>query len=121
MFRPEEVLKNGVHRPDKWKTNDSVVQFIDLPSGNIPLILGNHYYYRSRDDVNLKASQWRILEHIRNFNLTDDLLWNRLPDVHVQRKWGQELARRMLRLATFKGKCGNGVETLRSEGPDGGS
>ena len=65
--------------------------------------------------MQLKASQWRIPEHVRNFNLTDELLWNRVRDDALQRRWGAELARRMRRLVGVGGRCAGGLEPQRGD------
>ena len=68
--------------------------------------LCTHYYHRYRADVMLKAAQWRagkgLPEHVRNYNLTDSLLWSRTEDRRLRDRWGSELQRRMSALVTMR-------------------
>ena len=117
MFRPQDVLEAGVHAPAKWRGSYRTEMFVETPAGREVLLLGNHYYYRSRDDVARKAAQWHVSEHLRNFNLTDTLLWSALRDDRVRQRWGPELARRVRRLATFSGGCAQGPPAGRLPSP----
>jgi hypothetical protein len=103
IFSPPAVAIAGVHHPLEMRYPSSGVNW------DPPLLVGNHYYYRSREDVELKASQWYLTEHVRNYNLTDDLLWNVVVDDVLRQRWGPELARRMQDLTSFSGSCVNGV------------
>ena len=77
--------------------------------------LCTHYYHRYRADVMLKAAQWRagkgLPEHVRNYNLTDSLLWGRKEDRRLRDRWGPELQRRMSEMVTTgdSGECLHGV------------
>ena len=90
------------------------------PSPRVHHIVGNHYYYRSRDDVFLKSAQWRagtgLPDHVRNVNLTDALLWGRKEDFRLKERWGAELRRRVGELVTTSrtGKCRHPAALKRS-------
>ncbi len=103
VFSPPAVEIAGVHFPEKLRHPRASINW------NPPLLVGNHYYYRSREDVELKASQWRMSEHVRNYNITDSLLWSVVPDDFLRARWGPELARRMRQLTSRRGACANGV------------
>jgi hypothetical protein len=123
LFRPADALEAGVHNPAAWRPGapDSAAFSADTLAGRRSvLLMGNHYYYRSREDAALKASQWHIPEHVRNCNLTDDLLWNRVRDDRLRSQWGPPLARRMRRLVAVGGRCAQGHETQRGDRYDGG-
>jgi hypothetical protein len=107
IFRPAAVALAGIHTPARMRfTGDS-------QNWDPPLLVGNHYYYRSRDDVELKAKQWRngtgMPAHVRNYNLTDKLLWSHTRDDVLRRSWGEELARRVRGLSHTAGPCRYGV------------
>ena len=101
VFRPPAVELAGVHHPRRFRTE--ALTLYSAP----PLLVGNHYYYRSRADVELKAAQWRdgkgLPEHARNFNLTDARFWGRLEDRALRERFGGALLRRMRRLVTTEG------------------
>ena len=108
IFRPLDVEVAGIHAPVRLRRPGSAIPWTP------PLLVGNHYYYRSREDVRLKAAQWRgglgLPAHVRNYNLTDSLLWNRTTDDRLRRRWGAELAGRVARLTRYyEGPCANGV------------
>ena len=109
IFRPPDVEVAGIHLPIRYRRHGDVINY------DPPLLVGNHYYYRSRADVLLKAKQWRagrgMPEHVRNYNLTDSLLWGRTKDYRLRDRWGPELLRRMRRLVTTDGpgKCLHGT------------
>ena len=106
LFRPAFAVEAGVHAPTTWRSPTIAALTAAMPAGRTILLQGNHYYYKSKEDVEHKAAQWHIPEHLRNFNLTNDLLWNRVRDDGVLRRWGPELARRMRRLVSVEGHCG---------------
>uniref|UniRef100_A0A7S0LWF2 Glycosyltransferase family 92 protein n=1 Tax=Cryptomonas curvata TaxID=233186 RepID=A0A7S0LWF2_9CRYP len=107
IFRPEAVAEAGIHVPERMRHKGDGLNW------KPPLLIGNHYYYRSRDDVELKARQWRggvgMPDHVRNYNLTDELLWSRTRDGALRRSWGEELARRVRGLTRTAGPCRHGV------------
>ena len=107
IFRPPAVDLAGIHIPDRMRRSGSRIHW------KPELLVGNHYYYRSRDDVALKAKQWRngtgMPAHVRNYNLTDTLLWGRTRDDAVRRTWGEELARRVRGISRTAGPCQHGV------------
>ncbi len=106
IFRAAAVAEAGVHIPTRMHSSGEQVNW------DPPLLIGNHYYYRSRDDVELKAKQWRggigMPDHVRNFNLTNELLWSRTRDEGLRRSWGGELARRVGGLTRTAGSCQHG-------------
>ena len=103
VFSPPAVATAGVHFPEKMSHPGARINW------DPPLLVGNHYYYRSREDVELKASQWRMPEHVRNFNITDGPLWSLVADDFLRVRWGPELARRMEQLTRHRGSCARGV------------
>ena len=113
LFRPQHVLEAGVHHPQAWRPGTPACGPWYSPT---PLLRGNHYYYRSREDVERKAAQWGMAEHVRNYNLTDRLLWGRVRDGALRERWGAELARRMRGLVSVGGKCDKGREVLDDRG-----
>ena len=104
IFRPPDVAVPGVHVPLRLRRRGDAAAALNL---TLPLLVGNHYFYRSRADVALKAAGWpgRNRQHRRNYNLTDALLWGRKEDRRLRDRWGPELLRRMGALVTTRG-CG---------------
>ena len=104
IFRPPDVAVPGVHGPIRLRRRGDAAAGLNLTR---PLLVGNHYFYRSRADVALKAAGWpgRNRQHRRNYNLTDALLWGRKEDRRLRDRWGPELLRRMGALVTTRG-CG---------------
>jgi hypothetical protein len=107
IFRPSAVAEAGIHVPVRMHRRAEGMNW------RTPLLVGNHFYYRSRDDVELKAKQWRngvgMPDHVRNYNLTDELLWSRTRDDALRRAWGEELAGRVRGLTRTAGPCQHGV------------
>ena len=110
IVRPPDIAEAGIHVPNRYNRHGDAINLIP------PLLVGNHYYYRSREDVMLKSKQWRsgtgLPEHMRNFNLTDSLLWGRKEDHRLKDRWGSELRRRMREIVATgpgAGTCRHGV------------
>ena len=110
IFRPPDVAVPGVHAPIRLRRRGDAAAGLNLTR---PLLVGNHYFYRSRADVALKAAGWpgRNRQHRRNYNLTDALLWGRKEDRRLREEDRRLGARRTAgcgaRAAAADGRAGD--------------